>query len=77
MDKYKEWYDEAMVESNKAGFVGISAGETIQRLEEDNVRLRKIVDEVHAWAVCACIATPEDMYQNFPRIVEITSPEEA
>lgn len=29
---YKAWYDEAMVESNKAGFVGLSAAETIREL---------------------------------------------
>lgn len=27
--------------------------------------------EVHAWAVCAAITTPEDMAENFPRIVAI------
>jgi hypothetical protein len=37
-------------------------------------RLRAVVDEVHSWAVCACIASPEDMAQNFPHIVEITAP---
>ena len=37
-------------------------------------RLRAIIDEVHSWAVCACIASPEDMAQNFPHIVEITLP---
>ncbi|MEJ0004414.1 MAG: hypothetical protein WDN30_14325 [Pararobbsia sp.] len=36
--------------------------------------LQAIVDEVHAWAVCAGIASPEDMAQNFPRIVDITAP---
>lgn len=34
------------------------------------------LDEVHEWAVCGCIATPEDMMQNLPRIIEITSGEE-
>lgn len=38
-------------------------------------RMRDIISEVHAWAVCAAIASPADMAQNFPRIVEITSPE--
>lgn len=37
-------------------------------------RLRKIVDQTHSWAVCAAIASPEDMAQNFPHIVEITTP---
>jgi hypothetical protein len=34
--------------------------------------LESIINEVHSWAVCAAIATPDDMAQNFPRIVEIT-----
>lgn len=37
-------------------------------------RLLAVVDEVHAWAVCGCIATPEDMVENLPHIVEITTP---
>jgi hypothetical protein len=36
-------------------------------------RLRGVVAEVSDWAICACLATPEDMAQNLPRIVEITS----
>lgn len=35
-------------------------------------RLRAIIEEVNSWAVCAGIASPEDMAQNFPRIIEIT-----
>lgn len=31
-DNYKAWYDEAMVASNEAGFVGLSAAETIRAL---------------------------------------------
>lgn len=38
-------------------------------------RLRGIIDEVHSWAVCGCIATPQDMAQGLPRIVEITTPD--
>lgn len=38
-------------------------------------RLRGIIDEVHSWAVCGAIATPEDMAQGLPRIVEITTPD--
>lgn len=37
-------------------------------------RLQDIIDEVHSWAVCGCIATPEDMCQNLPHIVAITGP---
>jgi len=37
--------------------------------------LRKIITEVHAWVVCAAIATPEDMAQNFERIEKITAPD--
>lgn len=35
--------------------------------------LEKIIEEVNSWALCACITSPEDMYENFPRIVEITT----
>jgi len=41
--------------------------------EED--RLRAIISEVHSWAGCASIATPEDMMQNIDRIIEITNPD--
>ena len=43
----------------------------IERLEAAVNALRDVVSEVHAWAVCAAIAGPEDMYENFPRIVAI------
>lgn len=48
----------------------------IRGLAEEVLRLTTIVDEVHSWAVYACIASPSDMAQNFPRIVEITAPPE-
>lgn len=35
--------------------------------------LESIISEVHAWAVCGAITTPEDMMSNLPRIVEITN----
>ena len=44
----------------------------VAALKAENQRLKNVVAEVHAWAVCACITTPEDMAQNFPRIIEIT-----
>jgi hypothetical protein len=45
------------------------------RLQKAEIaRLLAVVDEVHAWAVCGCIATPDDMAKNLPRIVEITTP---
>ena len=45
------------------------------RLQKAEIaRLSAVVDEVHAWAVCGGIATPDDMAQNLPRIVEITTP---
>lgn len=49
-------------------------GMVLSMLFEVN-RLRKIVDETHSWIVCAAIASPEDMTQNFKRIAEITSPD--
>ena len=36
--------------------------------------LEAVIDEVHSWAVCGCIASPDDMAKNLPRIVEITTP---
>ena len=43
-------------------------------LAQEIERLRAVLDEVHSWAVCAAIASPEDMAQNFPHIIEITTP---
>ena len=40
-DDYKAWYDEAMVASNAAGFMGISAAETIRWLAVDRNRLER------------------------------------
>ena len=39
------------------------------------VVLRKRLDEVHAWIVCAAITSPEDLLQNAPRIIAITDPD--
>ena len=47
---------------------------TIKKVAAELSRMQKVIDEVHAWAVCACITTPEDMAQNLPRIIEITAP---
>lgn len=52
------------------------SAEEIARLKAEVERFRAIVDEVHSWAVCAAIASPEDMAQNFPHIVEITGPKQ-
>lgn len=54
----------------------LAALEALAITETENRRLLDIIDEVHSWAVCACISTPEDMMQNIPRIVEITTPNE-
>lgn len=37
-------------------------------------RLESIIAEIRAWIVCAAIASPADMAENFPRIIEITEP---
>ena len=37
-------------------------------------RLRAIVEEVHSWIVCSAIAAPEDMMQNAPQIIALTTP---
>ena len=52
----------------------LAALEALAIVETENKRLRDIIDEIHAWSVCSCIATPEDMMQNMHRVVEITSP---
>lgn len=44
-------------------------------LAEVLLGLLAVVEEVHAWIVCAPIATPEDMMQAAPRIAEITAPD--
>lgn len=44
-------------------------------LADEVRRLRGIIDEVHSWVVCGCIAPPEDMAQNFERITVITAPD--
>lgn len=38
------------------------------------VELRKRLQEVQSWIVCAAIASPEDMMQNASRIIEVTTP---
>ncbi|MNK80466.1 hypothetical protein D3C87_1001810 [compost metagenome] len=38
------------------------------------LRLRSIMDEIHAWAVCGCIADADDMMQNIERVCDITAP---
>jgi hypothetical protein len=52
----------------------LAALEKLAVVEAENRRLREIIGEVHSWVVCARIASPEDMSQNFPRIAEITTP---
>lgn len=42
--------------------------------EQTIMDLEAIIAEVHGWAVCYAIATPQDMAQDFPRIIEITDP---
>lgn len=49
----------------------------LRKSRDEAQRLRKIVDAVHSWAVCAGIATPDDMASNFPHIVKITGPDYA
>lgn len=66
---------------DKCPYCGITeyAGHTcaerkVSELQVEIKRLRGIVDEVHAWAVCAPISTDSDMMQNISRIIEITGP---
>jgi hypothetical protein len=45
----------------------------VSALGQEIKRLRAVVDEVHRWVVCGCIAPPEDMAGNFERIAAITA----
>ena len=74
MNDYKQWYDEAIEASNECGFAGMSAAQVIQYQDGEIKRLKGIVDEVHSWIVCACIASAEDMMQSADHICEITAP---
>ena len=42
LEEYKAWYDEAMVASNVAGFVGMSAAETIRAQDDQLTELRAL-----------------------------------
>lgn len=52
----------------------LTGDKLVYSLAAEVQRLREVVAEVHSWAVCSAIATPDDMAQSFPRIVEITTP---
>lgn len=44
----------------------------------DALKVRNsVIDEVHSWAVCAAIATTDDLMQNIGRIVDISAPDYA
>ena len=48
-------------------------GDKFTRAMVDEIeRLRSIINEVNSWALCAPIASPEDMMQYIGRIIEIT-----
>ena len=44
----------------------------LRRLHEVNTEMLEALREINSWIVCACIATPEDMAQNFPHILQVT-----
>lgn len=48
----------------------------LRKSRDEAQRLRKIVDAVHSWAVCAAIAAVW-ADANFPHIVKITGPDYA
>lgn len=52
-----------------------SEQEQIAILQELVSKQREIIEEVHSWIVCACIASAEDMMQSAERIAEITGPD--
>lgn len=43
--------------------------ETLQNMvvnyEKDLEKAMELLNEIHSWLVCECIATPEDMAQSF------------
>jgi len=45
MCEAKVWYDEAMIKSNKAGYSGISAAETIKSLVEENEIFKRTIKQ--------------------------------
>lgn len=49
--------------------------EQIVALRDLVSKQREIIEEVHSWIVCACIASPEDMMESAGRIAEITGPD--
>jgi hypothetical protein len=55
--------------------IGMMTGQGESDVEGELARLQSIIDEVHAWIVCAAIATAEDMMQNAERICVITAPD--
>ena len=45
-------------------------------LEKQDDTIRELEDrlgEIHSWAVCAAITTPEDMLQNIGRVEEVSN----
>ena len=45
----------------------------IKDLRERLTHYQSVIDEVNSWAVCYAITDLRDIFQNLPRIVEITS----
>jgi len=52
-----------------------AVADVIRKMAERIIKLEEVISEVHSWAVCGCITSPEDMAQNFEHIVEITKPD--
>lgn len=61
-------------ERNGDAWRDLTGDKLVYALAAEVERLREVVAEVHSWAVCAPIASAEDMAQNFPRIIKITTP---
>lgn len=54
--------------------IGPCDDEQAKLLADEVLRLQSIISEVHAWAVCGCIASDSDMMKNITRICDITEP---
>lgn len=84
-EEYDQWYaDSQVIDGIRMGPLvkeKFTEEERVAQLcreapEEELARLQAVVAEINAWAVCAAIASPADMAQNLPRIIEITGSDE-
>lgn len=66
--RYSNYYAE-MREDEDGELISYNDYQLLQRQCDD---LKARLAEINNWAVCGCIASPEDMMQNLPRIIELS-----